>query len=120
MVKKDTWEAMKVHLSNTTKYLEFNVMVFTDKEHTLAKQVHFSESDIQVARTCTNFVGHKWQFKQIQITLAYALTAHKSQSLRMDTVYLSLFQKVWIRIALHNDHQVIMVGQHHVRGGATT
>ena len=94
--KAGQWEADQVHLQDVRKHPEFNLKVIKDEECTLARQVRFSAFDVQtvparedVSRT---FRGIEVRWKQVQATLAYALTAHKAQGLTMDTVYLCVIR----------------------------
>ena len=60
------------------------------------KKVRFSAKDLTLISTHdeqgSNYNGSQEHWRQVMATLAYAVTAHKSQGLTLGTVYLSLFK----------------------------
>ena len=85
---KTTTSAQIAHLSYAQSR-DFSVRVIKDDGKTIAKDVRFKATDI----TCigsSNSKSMSAEWVQVQMTLAYALTARKAQSLTIPKLFPSL------------------------------
>ena len=86
-----TWSVEQLHLANLDEIAEFNVRVVKDEDSALAKEVRYDPFDCQIVPTGTSSaVNLSVEWLQVQLTLAYALTAHKAQGLTMNVTYIAL------------------------------
>ena len=85
-----TWSADQIHLEDP-RHIDFNVRVVKDEESTLARRARYDAADVQCipVRSDESSSTHA-AWRQVQLTLAYGLTGHKSQSLTMRVTYISL------------------------------
>ena len=73
------------------KYTDFSVTVVKDSETTMQKDLRYCAKDLCSIGVGTETGGiYGEQFMQTQLTLAYAMTVHKSQGLTMPKIYPSL------------------------------